>query len=66
MQKMRYFAAYVPIMIEGTFLQVRDNIDEQTKALELDVLGLINLLKPGDELYLMMGSTNAAVAPRGF
>ena len=52
---MRYVATFVPVMKPGTVLV-------GSKQDELDALELVQAIKQDDELWLMMGSTNAAVA----
>lgn len=58
-----YFASYVPIMqAKKTVVFVREGYEEARKMELGGALELIQLLHAGDELFLMMGSTNAAVA----
>lgn len=62
---MQYFASYVPIVTGATVLAVDDK--GKTRRLdEVDAFGLKTVMKPGDELWLMMGSTNAIVAVAAF
>lgn len=56
---MHYYAAYVPVMKEIAVF-----CGEESQ--ELDALGLLSLMRPNDELWLMMGSTNADVALGAF
>ena len=55
----QYFASYIPITRE---VAVKTSGGKEPEVLELDAFGLMKILKSGDSLWLMMGSTNAAVA----
>ena len=59
-----YFAGTIPVMRERKILFQEGA--GQASELELDALQVIELLKPGDKLWLMMGATNAEVAFRAF
>jgi len=62
---MQYFASYVPLMKGATVLAV-DKKGKTRKLEEVDAFKLKTVMKPGDELCLMMGSTNAVVAAAAF
>ena len=55
----QYFASYVPIIREA---EVKTSGGKEPEVLELDAFGLMKILKSGDSLWLMMGSTNVVVA----
>jgi len=62
---MQYFASYVPLMTGATVLAV-DKKGKIRKIEEVDAFKLKTVMNPGDELWLMMGSTNAVVASAAF
>lgn len=59
-----FVATYIPISKEGTIVKIGEA--GKTINMELDAFGLIDLLKPGDDLWCLMGSTNAAVTAGAF
>lgn len=58
------FAAYIPIVREAKVIMVGSSGREKEQA--ADVFGAISMLEPGDELFLMMGSTNSSAALAAF
>lgn len=60
---MRYFASTVPVMREANIL-VSEGGDP--KEIKIEAPAFVPTLGPNDELWLMMGSTNAAVALGAF
>lgn len=52
---MKYISTFIPVMKKGT-------VSVDGKDVECDALELMQRMGPEDELWLMMGSTNAAVA----
>ena len=56
---MQYFASTIPVMREATLLQ-RSGA-RKPKRIKVEAPEFVGSLEPGDELWLGMGSTNAAV-----
>ena len=64
---MHYFASTIPIMRDTSVLRRNPNSNKDPKTMKLDgAFALISYLEPKDHLWLMMGSTNAAVAVGAF
>jgi len=61
---MRYVASTMPLMKEATVLEISQN--GRPREHKTDTFEFVSSLAPGDELWLMMGSTNAAVAAAAF
>jgi hypothetical protein len=62
---MQYFASHIPIMTGSTVLAVGKK-GKTREIKEVDAFKLKTMMSPGDELWLMMGSTNAVVAAAAY
>ena len=65
---MRWYASYVPLvpLNKGATVLAVGKKGKTRKVEEVDAFKLKTIVRPGDELWLMMGSTNAVVAAAAF